>query len=149
MCLRNILEKVWSRSNTWGNLSDLWGVLKRVSFCKAGTEPCHKKCAQGTLWKKCGAVPTPGGDLFDFCGVLAGMPFFKSGPETCHKKCVQGTFWKKWGAGPTPGKIYLIFVGSWKGSHFAAQAPKPVTRNVPREHFGKSVEQVQHLGGLI
>ena len=29
------------------------------------------------------------------------------------------------------------------------QAPKPVTRNVPEEHFGKSVEQVKHLGGLI
>ena len=33
--------------------------------------------------------------------------------------------------------------------HFARQAPKPVTRSVPNDHLGKSVEPVQHLGGLI
>ena len=43
----------------------------------------------------------------------------------------------------------MIFVGSWKGYHFAGRAPKPVTRNAPREHFGKSGEQVRHLAGLI
>ena len=105
MCPTIIWEKVWSRSNTWG-------------------------------------------DLFDFCGVLKGSSFFKSAPETCHKKCVQGTFWNKLGAGPRPGGTCLIFVKSRKGNHFASQAQKPVTRDVPNEHFGKSWEQVQDLGGL-
>ena len=72
-----------------------------------------------------------------------------SGPETCHNKCAQGTFWKKCGAGPTPGGTYLICGGSWKECHFVRQAQNPVIRSVPREHFGKSVEQFQHLGGLI
>ena len=47
------------------------------------------------------------------------------------------------------GGAYLIFARSHQGGHFAGQAPKPVTRNVPTEHFGKSREQVQHLGGCI
>ena len=72
-----------------------------------------------------------------------------SNPGKGHKKCVRGTFWKKLGAGPTPGETYLIFVGPRKGIHFARHAPKPVTRHVPKEHFGKSGRQVQHLAGLI
>ena len=106
MCPTDFFGKVWGRSNTWGNFFEFARVLKRRSFCR-------------------------------------------SGPEACHKKCAQGTFWKKRGAGPRPGGTYLIFVGSWKGDHFAAQAPKPVTRNVPKEHLGKSGEQFQDLGGLI
>ena len=53
------------------------------------------------------------------------------------------------GAATRSGGTYVLFVGSWKAYHFAGRAPKPMTRNVPREHFGKSGEQVQHLGGLI
>jgi hypothetical protein len=105
VCPTIILEKVWSRSNTWG-------------------------------------------DLFDFCGVLKGSSFLESAPETCHKKRVQRTIWNKRGAGPRPGGTYLIFVKSREGDHFASQAQKPVTRDVPNEHFGKSEKQVQDLGGL-
>ena len=101
------------------------------------------------VWEKVEGRSNTWEDFFDFCGVLKGSSFSKSGPEACHKKCVQGTFWKKWGAGPTPGGTYWIFVGSCKGGYFMRQAPKPVTRNVPEEHFGKSVEQVKHLGGLV
>ena len=40
----------------------------------------------------------------------------------------------------------MIFARSWEGGPFARQAPKPVTINVSKEHFGKSGEQVQDLG---
>ena len=43
LCPRNILEKVGSRSGTWGDLSDFCRVLKGRSFCKSGPEACHKK----------------------------------------------------------------------------------------------------------
>ena len=51
-----------------GDLFDLCGVLKGSSFCKSGPEACHKKCVQGTFWKKCGAVPTPGVTYLIFAG---------------------------------------------------------------------------------
>ena len=108
----------------------------------------QEMCPRNIL-EKAGSRSKTWGDLFDFCRVLEGRSFCSSGPETCHKKCAQGTFGKKWGAVPRPGGTYLVFVGSWKGGHFARQARKPVTRNVPKEHFGKSGEPVQHLGGLI
>jgi len=68
---------LWGALGSFGELGELWvalgssgkhfwEVLKRGLFCKAGTEPCHKKCAQGTFWKKCGAVPTPGGTYLIF-----------------------------------------------------------------------------------
>ena len=50
---------------------------------------------------------------------------------------------------PRAGGTYLIFVESWTGAHFVRQTPKPVTTNVPEEHFGKSAEQIRHLGTLI
>ena len=56
---------------------------------------------------------------------------------------------EKVGSRPNTWGAYLIFARSWEGGHFAGQAPKPVTRNVSKEHFGKSGEQVQDLGGLI
>ena len=59
------------------------------------------------------------------------------------------TFWQKRKAVPTPEGTYPVFVGSCKGGHFPGQAPKLFTRNVPKEHFGESGEQVQDLGGLI
>ena len=59
------------------------------------------------------------------------------------------TFWQKWMAGPTPEGTCPVFVGSFKGGDFPGQAPKLFTRSVSKEHFGKSVEQVQHLIELI
>ena len=40
------LRKIGGSSNTWGDLFDFCRVLKRKSFCRAGPETCHKKCAQ-------------------------------------------------------------------------------------------------------
>ena len=105
MCPRNVLEKVGSRSNTWGDLSDFCRTSQRNSFCKA--------CSQ-----------------------------------TCHKTCAQGTFWKKWEAGSTPGGTYLIFAGSCKGAHLAGQVQKPVTRSVPKKHFGKNGGRSSTCGDL-
>jgi hypothetical protein len=102
-----------------------------------------------SILEKMGRRPKTWQDLSDFCRVLKGKSFCMAGPETCRKNFPQGAFWNKSGTGPRPGGTYLIFVGSWKGNHFEGQAPKPITSNVHKEHFGKSGEQVQHLGGLI
>ena len=138
-----------SRSNTLGDLYDFGRVLERRSFCRAGTETCHNKHVQGAFWKKVGSRSNTWRDLSDFCRVLRRRSLCRSGPKACHKQIDQGTFKTKWGADPTPWGTYLIFVGSSKGGHFARRAPKHVTRNVSREHFGKSGKQAQHLAGLI
>ena len=148
MCPGNILEKVGSRSSTRGDLSDFCRVLKGRSFCKSGPELSQEVCPRNIL-EKLGSRSNTWEVLFDLCQVLKGRSFCKAGPETCHKKYAQETFLEKWGAGPPPGGTYLIFAGSCKGGHFASQVQKPVTRNVPKEHFGKSEEQVPHPGGLI
>ena len=128
---------------------DFCGVLKGMSFCKAGPETCHKKYAQMTFLEQVGSMSMTWGDLSDFRRVLEGRSFGKANPKTCHKKCAPRAFLKKWGAGPRTGGTYLIFAGSWQEAHFAGRVQKPVTRHVPKEHFGKNGEQVRHLRGLI
>ena len=148
MCPKNILEKVGSRSKTCGDLFDFRRALKGELVLPVWSEACHKTCAQGVFWKSGGEVQHLWGFIW-LCRVLLGRSFYRSSNETCHKKCVQGAFWKKRGASPRPGGTYLIFVGSWKRCDFVCQTPKKATRNVSEERFGKSWEQVQHLGRLI
>ena len=131
------LEKVRSKSDTWGHLSDFGLVLKKGSFCMGGPRNLSQELCSKNNGEKIGSRSKTWGDLSDFCRILKGKSFCKAGPGTCHKKCAQGTFWKKLGAGPTPGDTYLIFVWFCEGGHFARQAPTPVTRNVPKEHFRK------------
>ena len=51
-----------------GDLSDFCLVMKGMSFCMSGPETCHKKCAQGTFWKKWGAGTTPLGTYLIYVG---------------------------------------------------------------------------------
>ena len=149
MCPTIIWEKVWSRSNTWGDLFGFCGVLKGSSFFKSAPETCHKKCVQGTFWNKLGAGPRPGGTYPIFVKSRKGDHFASQAQKPVTRDVPNERFGKSWEQVQDLGGLTWFLSGPEKGGHFAKQAHKPLTRNVPIEHFGKSDEQVQHLARLI
>ena len=69
------MEKWGAGPTPGGGSSGFRRLLEVRSFRKAGPETCHKKCAQGTFWKKWVAGPAPGGTYLIFVGSWKGGHF--------------------------------------------------------------------------
>ena len=146
---RRLFWKSESRFNTSKDPSSfLSGLVDEVTF-QVRPRSCPQEMSPRGFSEKVEDEFNTCKDKYVFCWVLQGRSLARSGPKVVYKKCVQMTFWQKWKAGPTPEGTYPVFVGSFIGGHFPGQAPKLFTRSVPKEHFGKSGEQVQHLIELI
>ena len=142
------LEKRKQVQHLKGPIQFLSGLTDEVTFQVRPRSCPQEMCPRGFSEKVEDKFNTCKDKSF-FCWVLQGRSLARSGPKVVYKKCGQMTVWQKWKAGPTPEGTFPVFVGSCKGGHFPGQAPKLFTRSVPKEHFGNSEEQVQHLRELI